>query len=485
MKKIAVIGSGIAGLAIAIRLRLKQYDVTIYEKNDKSGGKIYEFELNSFRFDTGPSLFTLPHLIDELFTLSGEQSAVSYKPLDVICRYHFANGKIVDSYAGSQQFATEMQQKLGEPAENIHAFLHNARKIYELTANVFLFDTIHKFRSYLKPAFLKSMLRISRLDPLSSMHKRNKTMLKTPEAVQLFDRYATYNGSNPYIAPATLNVISHIEHNLGAYFPDKGMYSLVKELSALALRLGVKFEWNARVTDLEFMNNKITAINFNTKRVEVDGVVSDVDIQTFYSKILKHKAKGQKYISKDISTSAIIFYWGMNKKFPQLLLHNIFFAEDYKAEFEHLFVHKKLYVDPTVYVFISSKQVPSDAPEGCENWFVMINAPAVGASLSTQQIEKMRKKVLQKISAQLGENVEQHITCEQIATPESIESNTGSYLGALYGNSSNSMFAAFNRHPNFSPDFSNLFFVGGSVHPGGGIPLCLASAKIVDSIFNI
>jgi len=485
MKTVSVIGSGIAGIAAAIRLRLKNYDVTIYEKNDKPGGKIYEFEINGFRFDTGPSLFTMPGLIDELFDEVGQQHTLQYSPLDVVCRYHFANGKVVDSYTDVEKFAAEMNEKLGEPRANIHACLHHSRKIYDLTADVFLFDTIHKFRSYLKPKFLKSMLRIGRLDPFKTMHQRNTALLTSPEAVQLFDRYATYNGSNPYVAPATLNVISHIEHNMGAFFPDKGMYSIVDELVKLATKLGVKFSYNAQVDLLLTRDNRVTHAVVNGQQIPCDGVVSDMDIRKFYTHVLQKKMKGTKYLNDDLSTSALIFYWGMNKSFPQLQLHNIFFAENYKAEFDSLFQTKTLYNDPTIYVFISSKHVKTDAPDGCENWFVMVNAPSVGNKLTQTQIAEMRETILQKLSLALGENIEEYIGCEKMATPESIEFTSGAFQGALYGNSSNSMFAAFNRHPNFSPDFKNLYFVGGSVHPGGGIPLCLASAKIVDSIFDV
>jgi phytoene dehydrogenase-like protein len=184
------------------------------------------------------------------------------------------------------------------------------------------------------------------------------------------------------------------------------------------------------------------------------------------------------------SSSALIFYWGIKKKFEQLGLHNIFWSEDYQKEFSLLFEEKEIIDDPTVYVNITSKFEKGDAPEGCENWFVMVNAPHV-AGQDWEEIEKhTRKNVISKLSRMLGTDVESLIETEKVLTPPTIQSQTSSYLGSLYGTSSNDRMAAFFRHPNFSPKIKNLYFCGGSVHPGGGIPLCLLSGKIVGDLLS-
>ncbi|MEI7504033.1 MAG: hypothetical protein WCJ61_12195, partial [Paludibacter sp.] len=179
-------------------------------------------------------------------------------------------------------------------------------------------------------------------------------------------------------------------------------------------------------------------------------------------------------------SSALIFYWGINRQFLELELHNILFSNDYKTEFDKIFKEQTLTNDPTVYLFISSKMVKNDAPEGSENWFVMINAPANNGQDWESLISEARKSIISKINKTFKIDIEQHIVCEQIGSPLTIEKNTLSQDGALYGSSSNSIFAAFLRHPNWLKNIKNLYFVGGSVHPGGGIPLCLASAKIID-----
>jgi phytoene dehydrogenase-like protein len=194
---------------------------------------------------------------------------------------------------------------------------------------------------------------------------------------------------------------------------------------------------------------------------------------------LKDQKQPQKILKQERSSSALIFYWGIKKKFEELGLHNIFFANDYRAEFDAIFKSKTIHPDPTVYINISSKMQASDAPKGCENWFTMINVPNNTGQDWDSLITEARKNILNKLNKNLGIDLEILIENESILDPRTIESRTSSFRGSLYGTSSNSQFAAFLRHANFSKNIKNLYFVGGSVHPGGGIPLALLSAKIV------
>ena len=211
-----------------------------------------------------------------------------------------------------------------------------------------------------------------------------------------------------------------------------------------------------------------------------DLVVSDMDIFYLYRDLLEDGAFPVKHFRKERSTSALIFYWAIDAEFPGLELHNILFSDDYREEFRYLRNKKAIYRDPTVYLFISSKMVRGDAPAGKENWYVMINVPENLGQDWDSLIEQSRKNILDKMGRILGTEIEPLILKEFVADPRTIEATTSSHRGSLYGNSSNSRTAAFSRHPNFLRKYRGLYFVGGSVHPGGGIPLCLASAKIVD-----
>ena len=191
----------------------------------------------------------------------------------------------------------------------------------------------------------------------------------------------------------------------------------------------------------------------------------------------------ERTLNQERSTSAVIFYWGIKKKFPELDVHNILFSDDYKTEFDSM-QKGSIYEDPTVYINVTKKYVPEDAPKGCENWFVMVNAPHEAGQDWDVLIKKTRAQIIAKINRILKVDIESLIEVESLLDPRTIESRTSSHLGALYGSSSNNKMAAFMRHPNFSRKLKNVYFCGGSVHPGGGIPLCLLSAKIVDEIMH-
>jgi len=487
-QKAVIIGAGIAGIATAIRLAVKGYTVEVYEANGYPGGKLSEIEQNGYRFDAGPSLFTMPQYVDELFSLAGKNPAdyFAYQKLDVVCKYFYEDGTRLSAYADTKQFAKEIETQTCEPAASVVKHLANSRDIYSITNHVFLERSLHRLKTYLRWDTLRSIFRFPQIDPFRTMHKANASGFQDKRVVQFFDRYATYNGSDPYQAPATLNVIPHLEHHFGAYFPDGGMYSITLSLVRLAEELGVKFHYNYKVDEIVVINGKTKGIRAKGENILADMVVSNMDVWFTYNRLLsKHpQLHPKKTLNQERSSSALIFYWGIKKQFSALDLHNIFFSADYKAEFEHIWQRQDIYNDPTVYLNISSKLKPDDAPEGCENWFVMINVPANNGQIWTQLIADARKNIIAKLSRLLGEDLSPLIVNESILDPRSIESKSSSYKGSIYGTSSNNQFAAFLRHANQSSKVEDLYFCGGSVHPGGGIPLCLLSAKIVSGVIN-
>jgi phytoene desaturase len=483
LKKTIIIGAGIAGVATAIRLAVKGYKVDIYEANDHPGGKLSQFEQQGFRFDAGPSLFTMPQYVDELFTLTGKapRDYFNYQQLDTLCNYFYEDGTRLSTYADINRTAHEISEKTGTPPEEVLQHAENSRRIYDITNHVFLERSLHSLKTFLRWDTVRSIFRLPQIDAGRTMHKANQSFFKDERIVQFFDRYATYNGSNPYQAPATLNVIPYLEQHFGAYFPDGGMYSITTSLVKLAEELGVKFHYNSPVQQIVIKGVKATGVKVNDIDHQADVIISNMDVWFNYHKLLSHQPKlhPKKILSQQRSSSALIFYWGINKQFAKLDLHNIFFSADYKAEFNHIWQRKNICHDPTLYLNISSKYKADDAPEGCENWFVMINVPANEGQDWDKLITEARANILAKLSRILGEDITPLIQCESILDPRSIESRTSSYQGSLYGTGSNSRFAAFLRHANRSSKISNLYFCGGSVHPGGGIPLCLLSAKIV------
>ena len=486
MSKAIVIGAGIAGIASALRLRAAGIEVEVFEANNYPGGKLHAFDLKGYRFDAGPSLFTMPELVTELFQLFGESSAdyFEYSRKDSVCNYFWEDGIRFNVNSDRETFAKEAAAKFGIESKTLLAYLKKSQKKYELTSPLFLEKSLHKVSTYLSKDTLKALLQMSDMGIFTNLNTLNQSEIKEPHLVQLFNRYATYNGSSPYRTPGIMSMIPHLELYLGTYFPKNGMHSITMSLYQLAVKQGVQFNFNHKVERILVKNNRTIGIHANQKDFFADNIISNMDIFSTYKKLLPNESHPKRTLSQERSSSAVIFYWGIKKIFPELDLHNIFFSGNYTEEFAHIFDHKTLFDDPTIYINITSKDNSSDAPAGCENWFVMINAPGDYGQNWEALVMQARKNIIKKLDRLLGVNLESLIEVEDVLTPPQIESRTSSYRGALYGAASNSKFAAFLRHPNFSNQLKNLYFVGGSVHPGGGIPLCLLSAKITSELIN-
>jgi len=486
MNQTAIIGAGIAGIATAIRLQVAGHQVTVFEANSHLGGKLAQFEEQGFRFDKGPSLFTLPQLVEELFELAGKKSedCFQYHRLDIITKYFYEDGTKITAYANPEKFAQEVYTKTNEPTSVILDFLKKSKRKFDLTADLFLWCSLHQTETWLNFKALRGYLNFSQLDVFRTMNQANEATFQSPHIVQLFNRYATYNGSDPYQTPATLNIIPHLEYNIGAFFPEKGMISIPQSLGKLAKELGVKFILNSKVEKILTKNKTAIGLKINQKDYFFDTIVSNADMVSTYQNLLPDIPAPTSLLKQPKSSSALIFYWGIQKEFPELDVHNIFFSADYRKEFEAIFQQKTVFDDPTIYVHISSKICSNDAPKGCENWFVMINVPNNEGQDWDEIIERSRQNILQKLTRNLNQNIENLILTKDYLDPRRIEINTCSAQGALYGNSSNNRYAAFLRHANFSKQLRNLYFCGGSVHPGGGIPLCLSSARITADLIT-
>jgi phytoene desaturase len=483
--KAIVIGSGIAGISAAIRLALKNYAVDVYEANPYAGGKLTVLQLGQFRFDAGPSLFTMPHYVDELFKLAGKDPKhyFEYVRIPTACHYFFEDGIFLRFTEDREKLKEEVSNKLAVDSTPIIKHLDRSKLIYDATHKAFLERSLHKVSSHLTIDTLNCIAHLPWLNIFTTMHDANQKALNHPKLVQIFDRYATYNGSNPYSAPGILNIIPHLESGFGTFFPKLGMHSITTSLVKLAEELGVRFHFNSKVEEIIENGKKVEGITVNGTRIPGDVVICNSDIKPAYKYLLKHVKAPKKTLEQEPSSSAMIFYWGIKKEFPQLDLHNIFFSEDYENEFRTMFQERSVCDDPTVYVHISSKVVKDDAPEGCESWFVMVNVPSNSGQNWEELRKKIRKNIVDKLARILGEDISTLILEEDYLDPIRIEQRTSSHAGALYGSSSNERMAAFLRHPNFSK-IDGLYFVGGSVHPGGGIPLCLLSAKIATDLIR-
>ena len=487
----AIIGAGVAGLAAAARLAVAGHPVTVFEASGSFGGKMQQFSLpgpaGDYRFDAGPSLFTLPQLVDDIFRLAHRDPAAyfRYERLDPITQYFFADGTRLTAWAEADRFAAEVEAKLGVPAAAVRAFLGRSGQAYDATAGTFLHKSLHKASTYFSSETLKAVAALPTLGLAGTMHARHtKAFGQDARLVQLFDRYATYNGSDPYQAPATLSLIPHLEHGIGAFYPEGGIYAIASSLHRLAEEFGVQFRFNEPVRELLVADGHLTAVRTDQAVYDFGLVVSNMDVVPTYRRLLPTHPAPERTLGQPRSSSALIFYWGIAREFAELDVHNIFFSSDYRAEFKAIFEAQTVADDVTVYVNITSKKTATDAPAGHENWFVMVNVPHDQGQDWPALLARTRRAVLARLHRALGTDIEPLITAEKTWTPPGIAADTSSFGGALYGSSSNNALAAFWRHPNFSGQLDGLYFCGGSVHPGGGIPLCLLSAKIVAELID-
>ncbi len=489
---VVVVGAGLGGLATAIRLAGMGYDVTVLESRTGPGGKAYTAQFGRYRFDTGPSLLTLKGVFDDLFAAGGARfdDYVTVTPLDRICNYFWRDGTRFSAPGNGESLAAILEAATGEPRERVLRFLAHSRRIYDITARLFLERSLHDRRTYLQRGFWKSLVRLPHIDALRTMNGATEHFFRDPRVRQFFNRYATYNGSDPFRTPGTLHIIPHVEYGIGAWSVEGGVYQIPLAMERVARELGVRFEYGTRADAIVTDRNGGGAV----RGVRGDGrffpaqiVVSNVDVTTNYERLLDDtEAPGyRRYRKQEPSSSGIVFYWGVRRLFPELGLHNVFFSDDYRGEFRRIFHDLTAPEDPTIYINITSKAgSPGDAPRDGENWFVLVNAPADYGQDWSVEVARVREAVLRRLKAELQVDLEGEIEEEGVMTPGDIAANTGSYRGSLYGIASNSTTAAFLRHPNRSRRYRGLYHVGGSVHPGGGMPLVVLGGKITADLIR-
>lgn len=475
----AVIGGGISGMAAAARLSKAGYAVTLFEAGGELGGKLTDYRWEGFRFDKGPSLFTMPELLEGLFKDCGRNihDYINYHQLKLVTRYFYPDGTQVNAWRDIQAFADELESKLGEPKHGVLAYFKRAKLMYDTTAPVFLHRSLQDLGNLLRFSTFLRVLKLPWLGVFKTMHQFNRSWFQNAKVIQLFDRFATYNGSDPYRAPGTLSLISYIEHGIGAFYPVGGMIAIRNALAQLLQDVGVDVKLHTKIEGFFIHQDEVKGVKIGGFQQPYDLVVSAIDIMQVNRALYPAQYKPKATKNPELSSSAIIFHWAIKGNYPALDLHNIFFNDNYKSEFEHI-AKGELVADPTIYVYVSVKENPSDAPAGHENWFVMVNTPPNAGQDWDTSIAKVRDYAQKRLNAALGIDLKGLILSEHVMDPRYLERNTFSVGGAIYGPASNSKWSAFLRQSNKHQQIKHLYFCGGSVHPGGGIPLCLLSAKI-------
>lgn len=477
----SIIGAGLGGMAVALRLAARGWQVNVFENGATLGGKMNRWECEGYRFDTGPSLITMPRVFEDLFAAAGERmdEHVRLRPVDPLARYFFADG-------GSLEVGASLPGWLGtlrgvEPGGDIRflGMMRLGARLYELSSHTFF------RRAPSEPPDRETFAALRHL-PLrrgwGSYRKAVHGFFASPRLRHIYERFPTYVGSSPSRIPATLMLIPYLEHAFGAWHVVGGLYSIIEKLRELGEKRGVRFFTGSRVVRIGTASRSVESVELADGSVwPCSAAVMNGDASMLPG-LLGESGAGP-LPEKDRSLSGLVLLFGLRKKLPEAAHHTVCFSADYEDEFEDLFSRRRFPEDPTVYVCISSRDDPGLAPAGGETLFVMANAPANDGDLwDAGMIQSARGRVMARLAKSGFPAFEEDVAVQSVVTPRQMADRYLMPGGAIYGTHSHGWRKAFFRPPNKHKRVRGLYCVGGSTHPGGGTPTVLLSARIVSDL---
>ena len=512
-KSITIIGAGIGGLSAAIRLAAQGHHIRVLERQPQVGGKLNQVIMDGFTFDTGPSLITMPYVLHDLFHIANRrvEDYLDLVPLDTTCRYFYRDGQVLNAWRDHERLAAEFARFSPHDGAALADFIRYARTIFEAAADPFLYnslggplDVLGTFIHYVQQGhaslagtdqgtlYERLQAVLAALSP-ATLDRCVRGFFEDEHLRQLFDRYATYNGSSPYQVGAVYSIIPYVELADGGWYPCGGIYTLAQALEKVARELGVEFEMNCDVRRILVERGEARGVVLADGRVlRSDSVVANSDVVTTHRELLSPAISSKRHLHRleqlEPSCSGFVLLLGTAKEYPQLEHHNIFFSDDYREEFTDLFEHKVPLRNPTIYICATTRTDPSQAPAGHENLFILVNAPYLTEKSDWKRTAPAyREQILDQLASYTQidlSDLREQTVCQAIITPEDFKQRYGANAGSIYGLSSNSRMAPFLRPGNRSQTIRGLYFVGGSTHPGGGVPLVMLSGKIVADLIE-
>jgi phytoene desaturase len=476
MKKTVVIGAGLGGLAVALRLAAAGHEVTVCEQGERPGGKMNIYSEQGFRFDTGPSLITMPWVFAELFEAAGSCLAdhIELLQLNPLADYYFADGLHFTYTSALPEWLATLRRIAPQDVDGFLRFMQLGARLYEVSKETFL------RRPPMAPPDKRSLAAMRHL-PLrygwGNYHRTVAAHFQQPHLRQLFDRYPTYVGSSPYRSPATLAVIPYIEYAFGGWYAKGGLYRIVESLLELCERAGIEIKLQAGVERIEQRGREVTGVRLvNGERLPANVVIMNGDASK--APALLGETPEADLPHAERSLSGLVFLLGVGRELPELAHHSVYFSADYRREFSELFEARRFPEDPTVYVNAPSRNDRTLVPQGGESLFVMANAPASDEVWDETKIAEARRRVFARLHKSGFPEIEPDLVVSEVWTPSRIASRYLMPGGAIYGTPSHGWRQAFLRPPNQDRRYRGLYYVGGSTHPGGGTPTVLLSAKI-------
>ena len=490
MAKISVVGAGIGGMSAAARLAKQGHQVTVFENSDQSGGKCRTEWFGDYAFDTGPSLLTLPAVFRDLFLKTGKriEHVLDISPVDPAFNYNFADGsKVTFPNLSNPKTYQEIEKSFGISAsQSWRQIIERSEKMWEASRDSFIESEL----TSIWPLLLRKNLinQINQISPFTSLRSLSEKLNLDPHLKMIIDRYATYTGSDPRSAPAVLLTIAFVESTFGAWHIKGGIGQLSVALEQRCRDLGVDFQFKSLVTKILVERNKVEGIVLSDgKIIKSDLVVSNSDAEYTFNSLIGNEvssARGErrklKSATKSLAGFSLLLGLDNRKSKPvDVKHHNVYFPENYDLEFDQIFTQKVPVTDPTIYL-CAPKDSSMVKGVDKEAWFVLVNAPRHEPESGWDWKDggqEYAQKIISKMD-DLGLNVTNRLDFMEYRTPADLENYAMAPGGSIYGTSSNSPVSAFLRARNRSK-VKGLFCVGGSAHPGGGLPLVGISAEIV------
>jgi phytoene desaturase len=475
---VVIVGGGVGGLCSAIRLGAAGHRVTVLERNAELGGKLAARVRDGFTFDTGPSLLTLPTVFDEVLALAGTSLAAECAPvrLDPQFAYHWPDGSSLRVPDGLDPAAAAVEAFSPGSGAAWRAFVEQGGRIWDVAERTFFAGPMERPTQLL--GRMRSPLDLARIDPFRTLAGAASRAFRDPRLVQWAGRYATYSGSSPYRAPATLTCIPAVEARYGAWYVPGGLGALRDTLVRAATKVGAELRTGVPVTRVEATADRVTGVHTALgERLPAHVVVANVDAEELYAHLLPDAAALRRVRRAERSTSGFVVLAGVEGATPGLAHHTVWFSRDYEAEFRSLVQDRRPAADPTIYACVSSVTDPTQAPDGHENWFLLVNAPVGGTVRWAAEADAYRDLLLDRLAGR-GVDLAGRLRFTEVITPDDLAAHYRTPGGSIYGTSSNGRRAAFLRPANRGPR-QGLYLVGGSSHPGGGLPLVATSARIV------
>jgi len=485
MKKISIVGGGVAALASALRLQHDGYDVTIYEKRDQLGGKMGQIKKDGFTFDLGPTIVMMPHIYEEALAYTGvdPKDYISFEIVDPMYEIHFSDGESLEASSDLVKLVKDLEKRGDDVAQGYLTYLNETYKKYLVAKDHFIEKSFRNPRDFYNFKTLRNALKLKTFD---SAHHTIKKYVKDEKIQNMLSFQTLYIGISPKKGPSIYTIIPMIETIYGVHYSKGGMYSYVKALEKRFKELGGTVKLNSDVEEVVFEDKVVKGIKLKNEFIESDGIIMNADFPYAMNHLIKDPSvKGkykEKYINNmDYSCSVFLLYLGINQKIDTLKLHNLYFGSDFDQNLEEIF-KGKLPSDPAFYIYSPSRIDSSVAPNGKENLYVLVPIPENKTATykwSDELKQNYRDKIIQKMAKQLNiEGFESMIESETWMTPDTFESELNAMFGATFGLAPTLKQSNYYRPKNVYPYAKNLYFAGSSVHPGAGVPIALTSGKI-------